>query len=288
MKLLFLGTGAGDFLACEDAQNTDANVVRARELGGRNLRDASQALLEPDILVDFYSDRQITRYEVDSEQIKHLLITHCHWDHFQPARIVEFAEQQPHRLQIYGNETAEAGLEFATFYQWETERGRFGSRGEDANLDFHAIRPGQTVTVGDARVTAVLANHHVDFDRRVIEERALNYVIERDGKTLFYGLDSSYVLPGTLELLKGYRFDAAVLDATFGHLEIDPAASGHHNFRMLQETIAEFRSCGIFGDETAVFGSHISLAHVPPHDDIVDEAARLGITLAFDGMRIEV
>ena len=228
--LLFLGTGAGDFLACEDAQNTDANVVRARELGGRNLRDASQALLEPDILVDFYSDRQITRFGVDSEQIKHLLITHCHWDHFQPARIIEFAERLPHRLQVYGNETAEAGLEFAGQYEWEEDRSRFKLRTGRANLDFHPIRPGQTLPVGEARVTAVLAHHHVDFERRVIEERALNYVIERGGKTLFYGLDSSYVFPGTLEFLKPYRFDAAVLDATFGHLPIDPAATGHHNF----------------------------------------------------------
>ena len=57
---------------------------------------------------------------------------------------------------------------------------------------------------------------------------------------------------------------------------------------MLQETIAGFRAGEMITDETAVFGSHISLAHVPPHDDIVDEAARLGITLAFDGMRVEV
>ena len=288
MQLLFLGTGAGDFRECKDQESSENHVIRARELGGRNLRDASQALLEPDILVDFYSGEQITRFGVERGRIEHLLITHCHWDHFQPARIIEFAEQQPHRLQVYGNETAETGLEFATMYEWGAERGRFGSRSGGANLDFHPIRPGQTMTVGDARVTAVLANHHVDFDRRTIEERALNYVIEQDGKTLFYGLDSSYVLPGTLEFLKAYRFDMAVFDATFGHLTIDPAATGHHNFRMLQETIEEFRAGGMISDETTVLGSHISLAHVPPHDEIVDEAVQLGITLAFDGMRVEV
>ena len=57
---------------------------------------------------------------------------------------------------------------------------------------------------------------------------------------------------------------------------------------MLRETIAEFRACGIVYDDTAVFGSHVSLAHVPPHEDIVDEATEIGITLAFDGMRVEV
>ena len=288
MQLLFLGTGAGDFLACEDAEKTDENVVRARELGGRNLRYASQALIEPDILIDFYSDRQIGKLGVEASDVRHLLITHCHWDHFQPARIVEFARRQPHQLAIYGNETAEAGIEFSSAYEWDGDRGRFRERTENPNFCFHAIRPGQTVAVADSCVTAVLANHHVDFDRRVIEERALNYVIERDGRTLFYGLDSSYVLSGTQEFLKRYHFDTAVFDATFGHLAIDPAATGHHNFLMLRETIAEFRACGIVHDDTAVFGSHVSLAHVPPHEDIVDEATEIGITLAFDGMRVEV
>lgn len=288
VQLVFLGTGAGDFRVCEDLENTDEYVLRARKLGGRNLRDASQALLDPDILVDFYSDQQILRFGIDTDEIRHLLITHCHGDHFQPARILEFARHLPHRLEVWGNETAEAGIEFASSYEWDDDRGRFIERVDDANLRFHLVRPDQTVSVGNASVTAVLANHHVDFDRRVIEERALNFVIEREGKTLFYGLDSSYVLRKTREFLKRYHFDAAVFDATFGHLVIDPAATGHHNFRMLQETIAEFRRDGVVTDETAVFGSHISLAHVPPHDDIQVEAAELGITLAFDGMRVEV
>ncbi len=288
MELWFLGTGAGDFEACQDPSNVEENVVKARKLGGRNLRDASQALLTPDILIDFYSDRQLVQQDVETNAVEHLLISHCHGDHFQPSRIVAFAEGLPERLNVYGNETAEAGLEFLSSYVWDEESSRFKHRTDDTNTLFHAIRPGQTLTMGDARVTAVLANHHVDSKRRVIEERALNYVIERDGKTLFYGLDTSYILPETLELLTGYRFDAVVLDATFGHLEIDPGASGHHNFVMLQETIADFRSHGIVTDETVVFGSHISLGHVQPHDEVVDEAADMGITLAYDGLRVNV
>ena len=288
MQILFLGTGAGDFRSLDDDDSANEHILRCRELGGRNLRHASQALLEPGMLIDFYSDEQLVQLQVALSDIRHLLITHCHWDHFQPHRILEFARQLPHPLEVYGNATAEAGLEFAATNTWDADRKRFCPRDEPDNLIFHLIGPGQSVAIDDATVTAVLANHRVDSDRRVIEERALNYVIERDGKTLFYGLDSSYTLPATLDFLRAYRFDMAVFDATFGHLEIDPAGSGHHNFAMLNETIAEFRGAGIVTDDTAFFGSHISLGYVPPHDDIADETARAGLTLAFDGLKVEV
>jgi len=288
MELWFLGTGAGDFRACEDPANEEEYVVRARELGGRNLRDASQALIAPEVLIDFHSDRQLVQQQVDTRRIKHLLITHCHWDHFRPAQILAFADSLPEALHVYGNETAEAGLEFASTYVWEAEEKRFAVRPGEANIVFHAIRPEQTLVVGSLQVTAVLANHHVNPETRVMEERALNYVVEENGRTLFYGLDSSTVLPGTMDSLASRRFDSIVLDATFGFLEIDRAKSGHHNFEMIQETVASLRSRGSLTEEAVVYGSHVSLERVPPHDDVVDEAAQMGITLAYDGLRVTV
>jgi|GEM_PF-3147082 hypothetical protein len=38
MEILFLGTGAGDFQAVDDAANESPYVVAARQRGGRNLR----------------------------------------------------------------------------------------------------------------------------------------------------------------------------------------------------------------------------------------------------------
>lgn len=287
MHIRFLGTGAGDFLLTDDEACSSENVLRIRKLGGRNLRYASQALIEPDILLDFYSDRQLRQLNIAACDIRHLLITHCHWDHFHPRHILEFARGLAMPLEVYGNETAEAGIEFAASYEWDG-KGRFCENTEEANVRFHRLIPGQTVTIGDAKVTALLANHHIHFENRTIEERALNYVIERDGRTLFYGLDTSYVLPGTLNRLQSFSLDLAVLDATFGYLRIDPATSGHLNFPMVQETLEEFRVKNIIDDRTAVFGSHISLDRVPAHDDIVAEVEKMGFTLAWDGLRAEV
>lgn len=286
--LLLLGTGGGDFPALDDPTNDTGNLPRVRQLGGRCLRHAAAAVLQPDILIDFYSDRQLTQFGVKAETIRHLLITHGHFDHFQPLAIMEIASRLAQPLEVYGNEMVGQALEFAATYRWDGELGKFSVRQTDSNIRFHLIEPGAGErAVGDAVVTPVLANHCIDKPMMIADQRALNYVLERDGKTVFYGLDSSYTLPRTLDVLRKFTFDVAVFDATFGDLDIDPAGSGHHNFRMLRETIAEFGDLGLITDDTTVLASHMSLAHVAPHDDIVEELAREGIVLAYDGMTID-
>jgi len=127
----------------------------------------------------------------------------------------------------------------------------------------------------------------IDKKHLIQQEQAFNYVFERDGKALFYGLDSSYVLPGTLEMLSSFQFDIAVFDATFGHLNIDPFGSGHQNFAMLEKTIAQFRQADLFKEKTALVAGHISHHQVEPYDEIVDELSEKGIILSYDGMMLE-
>ena len=115
-----------------------------------------------------------------------------------------------------------------------------------------------------------------------------NYVFERDGRAIFYGMDSSYTFPLTLEFLRRFKMDVAVLDVTFGRREIDPVKSGHHNIPMIKETIAEFREAGIFDDKTTIVASHMALAYAEPYDDLIDEMAAAGITLGYDGIELDV
>ncbi len=285
MKLLFLGTGAGDFPALDDATNESTHIAAARSAGGRNLRYASAALIGPDLLIDCHDTRQLKRFQGTTAAIRHLLITHGHWDHFQPRAVLELATDLEQPLPVYGTSVIGAALDFAAQHEWDEVQGRFRARAEAAPaLRLHSVEHGDRFEVGSARVTAVRASHMLDKGRLLIEQPALNYVIEQDGVTLFYGLDSSYLLPETLEVLAGFRLDAVVLDATFGEMAIDPALSGHMNFAMVAETMAELRTIGAITDSSAIILSHISLASVPPHDQIESDLARRGITLAYDGM----
>jgi hypothetical protein len=59
VQLLFLGTGAGDFQNLNDLTNHSPNVAAARQAGGRNLRYASAALIEPDLLIDCHDTSKL-------------------------------------------------------------------------------------------------------------------------------------------------------------------------------------------------------------------------------------
>jgi ribonuclease BN (tRNA processing enzyme) len=213
-----------------------------------------------------------------------LLITHGHWDHFQPLAVLELAAGMSQPLQVYGTPVIGAALAFAAEHVWDAVQGRFHARTETPNLCFHSVDHGACFEVGQVRVTPVRASHMLDKGRLLIEQPALNYLVEQDGVTVFYGLDSSYLLPETMKLLAGLHLDAVVLDATFGDRDIDPAQSGHMNFAMVAETVSELRAAGAINDDTATIVSHISLASVPPHDEIEADLASRGITLAYDGM----
>ena len=289
MKIQFLGTAAGDFPRLDNLEDKFAYLPRARELGGRNLRRPAQAVIFPDILIDFYDSRQLDCFGIAKESIKCLFVTHAHWDHCRPRGILEFAAELPHQLQVYGNRCVIDALKFADSYDFDSGNGRFTPRSGRADIGYHVLEPEQIAMVDDTTVAAVHANHGIDkSDNMLMDLACLNFVFERDGKAVFYGLDSSYPLPLTVDFLRRYRLDAAVFDATFGQWPIDVAKSGHHNLAMLIETTGEFRDAGIIDDESILLASHIALAEVKPHDDLVGDFVEAGITLAYDGLIIDV
>ena len=288
MSLIFLGTGAGDFPAQYQSTHDSEYLRRAVEMGGRNRRQGSALFLPPDTLIDFHDEQQLTRCNVGADQIRHLLFTHGHWDHFQPRAVLDLAAGTAATLHIYGSDKIRNALEFAASYCWDEQADNFRVREDVPAYHFHLLRPEQSILAGETRVTAVLSNHHIDKERLILEEQVLNYICQRHGKTFFYGLDSSYTLPLTLEFLQGFRFDAAVLDATFGYRDIDAFGSGHQNFSMMERTVEEFRSAGIIDARTRIVLSHISLQQVPPHDEIAADLQDRGFTLAHDGLVLQL
>ena len=289
-SIRLLGTGAADWMEDHECSDTcRLRCARINALGGKNKRRFCSMFIGPDTLVDFSRDTSeaLHEYHIEESAIRHLIITHGHHDHFRPLDILAFAARLPHPLTVYANEAVISALDFAACNRWNLSKGNFEENDADPNLQMRIVGPGQSFAVGDLNVTPFLANHMIDKTYSILEQMALNYVVQRDGQTLFYGLDSSFVLPRSFKALKCYRFDVAVFDATFGHLKIDQARSGHHNFAMLGETLAQFREADLFQEYAKIIASHISRCYVDPHDDIVDELAKQGITLAYDGMTID-
>ena len=84
MKIKYLGTAAveaipGPFCDCDICR-------KARELGGRELRGRSQALVDGKLLIEFNPDTfmNMFRFGFDLVHIRHCVVTHEHSDHFYP------------------------------------------------------------------------------------------------------------------------------------------------------------------------------------------------------------
>ena len=279
VSLLLLGTGAGD---------ANFGTPPAEGLPEKDVRRHISNYLAPDILIDFnhQTTDALNTFKVDAKEIRHLLISHGHYDHFQPVEILKFAESLPHPLRVYGNTMVRDALEFCCSNFFDTDSKRFIAKRSPFNVEIDVLKPGMSTTIGSMELTAVQGNHFMNAPHSIMEQQSLNFVIETGCRTIFYGLDSSYLLPDTRKILSGYRLHAAILDATFGPLEIDPARSGHLNWKMLDETIDELRQEGCVDDRTVLVADHISTGNVEPYGDIAEDLATKGITLAYDGLEL--
>ena len=275
----FLGTGAGD---------ANFGGPDTAQLSPKDLRRYACNYLTPDLLIDFnnHTPGALDEYGIDPSSIEYLFISHGHFDHFQPLEIIRFAASLPHPLKVYGSSMVVDALEFCRENLFDEESGRFVSPKGSYSLETVELAPGSRIVVGEVQVTAVLSSHSMNKAYNIMEEQALNFLIEVGGKKVFYGLDSSYMIPQTLALLTGIHLDLAIMDATFGPREIDPATSGHHNWVMLDETLAELRAAGCIDEETVIVADHLSCGNVGPHDEMAEEQELKGITVAYDGLTL--
>ena len=289
----FLGTGAAqanlevdEFLE-HAAKCRDGHCAEVARMQGKNIRHATSVLIGGDVLVDFYSDLTLRSCGIAATDIRHLVITHAHFDHFNPQSIWDFSLALPQMLHIYGNSIIREAMEFAAKYRFDTSTGRFHLRQQNASFRTTTVLPGKTFTIGKVKATPVLANHAMDKKYLLNAYQALNYVFEYDGRTIFYGMDSSYMLPESFEMLRQFQFDVCVFDATYGNCSVDPLVSGHQNFAMLLQTKKEFAEAGLLKPDTQIIANHLAVHEVEPHDTIAEGLAKQGIILAYDGMLLQ-
>jgi phosphoribosyl 1,2-cyclic phosphodiesterase len=283
VELTFLGTAASEgypvaFCAC-------ANCERARRLAGPNLRHRSAALLDGVLLLDLGPDVMAAALAlgVPLTDVRHCLLTHEHGDHLDASNLLSRSpacQVVAPRLGLYG--TAGALLRAASAVDHHLPPGGLLAPAvqERLNLALCPIAPGDAFAVGPYRVTAVPAAH----DPRLVP---LLYVIERDGRALFYATDTGPLPDAAWELLSawGGRLDAVVLDHTFGLAE---RSDGHNNGEQFEETIARLRAAGHLGDGCRIVAHHLGHHSNPDHETLARYAAGRGYEVAFDGLTVRV
>ncbi len=130
--------------------------------------------------------------------------------------------------------------------------------------------------VGKYKISAYAGNHGT-------AKETLHYIISDGEKSVFYGLDGAWLLYDEVTGIKDNRPDLAVLDCTVGEAEGDYRVFEHNNIRMvleMKQTLAPYV------DRFCI--SHMARTLHKPHAELSADMEKQGVTVAYDGLEIEI
>jgi phosphoribosyl 1,2-cyclic phosphate phosphodiesterase len=271
MKLTVLGSAAAEaipnpFCSCRVCET-------ARREGGVEVKGRAAAVIDDAILVDLGPDllASANRESIYLGNLKILLVTHRHSDHWLTQNLywrrMAFTPTPTASLAVYGPEDAMRDLtpEFA----------------ESANLTYEPVAAGDTWTVDDYQITAVPATHGGG------ELEPLLYVVEKEGRRLFYATDTAPLQEAAWSLLRSLGpMDLILLDATSGH---GSGGMAHHGMAQFIETRARMLDEGLIErDRTQLVAHHLSHNGRLTHREAVEAYGRHDVAVAYDGMVLTV
>ena len=277
MEIQYLGTASAEglpalFCSCEICK-------RAREAKGKELRTRTQALVDKKILIDLPPDTYMhsLKYSLELGQVRHLLITHSHMDHFFPVELIHRHEHFGHYaegiLQVYGNEAAEKAFYDAVLID------RFRVHPLDDAVRFVRIEPFADFMADGYHMIPIPADH----DRR---ETCFIYVIEKNGKCLLYGHDTGMNLSQEAwDCIIGRTYDLISLDATMGK---NHSEGYHMGLPDALEMVRRLKEQGCIRPDTVKVINHFSHNGKMTHEELEIFAEEHGLTAAYDGMKVRM
>ena len=155
---------------------------------------------------------------------------------------------------------------------------RVGDRLELCAMEVHQVEPFREIG-GRRDALRGRFRNHADGDGH-----ALTYIIQREGKTFLYALDTGWFLPESYAEIARHRYDLVIIEGTFG---FGVESEQHMNFRKLEEVRRLFEKDGLLKPGAPFVASHICPHFTPVHDEAAPLVAEKGITLAYDGMTVE-
>jgi phosphoribosyl 1,2-cyclic phosphate phosphodiesterase len=269
MRLTFLGTGAGEgypdiFCECE-------RCCEARMLGGRNLRLRSSLLVNDDLLLDFGPDLVASAHKchVSLSTIRTILVTHGHGDHFDKGNLVfrraGMTGIRPPRLKI-----------FAASDVVQTIQEAFSNL-DDILTDVQPVAPFDQWEHNGYCFASYQAFH----DERI---QCQFYSVDDGKHHLLYATDTSTFPEATWNALASERFDVIILEETMGPGE----SSRHMNSQNFLAHYRQFQEAKMLRQGGRVYATHIGHNWNPTHDKVAQVLEPHGITVAYDGLVIEL
>lgn len=123
-------------------------------------------------------------------------------------------------------------------------------------------------------VTALVGNHSIPVQ---------HFIIEKEGRKLFYGLDSAWLMYEEIQAIIEKKIDFAVFDATIGFIDGDYRIFEHCSTNMvieMKKSLSEHISRFCI--------SHMAKTLHTDHKTLSDEMKKYNIETAFDGFCTEI
>lgn len=277
MKIKYYGTGASEgipslFCKCKVCTEAIKN-------GGRDIRSRSQALIDDKILVDFPPDTfmHIVRDGLDLQSIHTCIVTHSHSDHLytsdiwaRKTMVSPVLDDEGTPLTFYATSVGYEQInDLVTAHDLDKEK----------RVEAVLIKAFEPFEAEGYRITPIRADHSPNTD-------PVLFIIEKDGKAIFYGNDTGRLPEETVEYLKkcGKHFDLVSLDCTNGFGKGDKF---HMNFAACCDTRDMLCGFGLCDESTKWVLTHLCHNCGGSRQELEAEAERLGFTAAYDSLILE-
>jgi phosphoribosyl 1,2-cyclic phosphate phosphodiesterase len=272
--VVFLGTGAADIQAPDGCHCPNCTYIR--EHGQRNRRRYSSLYIDPGLVIDFSTTGMsgLKAAGIVAADVKCLLITHAHEDHFDAPAIVKLAEERAKKihepLPVFGNAAVIAAL-----------RKHLASLGRSVPIAPTELTAYREFTAAGWTCTPLLANHDPS-------QQCLFYVLTKGDRGVLYATDTTWFPVHTFNTIASKKLDLAIVEGTFGP-QTDPRyLIGHMTFafdRLIRQWLIDTKTLRPGGTFAL---THLSLHWVPPYDSIVEPLGKEGIVISYDGLRLPI
>ncbi len=255
INIRFLGTGS-------------LGSVRPKNKLSKEYRRFSTLLIDERIIIDPSEDI----FELEESfmlsglyrGVDSVLITHSHLDHFSISAIEQLASHG--EISVYATEAICEALSGIP------------------RVNARIIYPFSRFFVGKFEIIALPSNHITENPA----ETALNFLLRAE-KTVFYGLDGSFINPSAFEILKEIKLDLCILECALGLSQASPSLVYHNNLDTVLRTKQVLISAGCADDSTKFVISHIPTAKRKNiHEELTLAIGDEPIRIAYDGYYIGI
>ena len=249
MKIRMLGTGYGE---CKLKKRT------SKEYRGRG-----GVIVDDTLLIDAPSDLLSVADELAmSDMLKtvtDIIISHSHEGHFCPEVIDKMAKKR--KIRVYGSREVLVQLS------------------DNPNIIKYEIGVFMQFAVGSYYIATLPSNHSTAN----LSEECFNFLITGD-RCLLYALDGGWINGRAWNVLKLVKLDAVICDAALEMEEASEKNLYHNDLGTLARIKSIYEQNGVTNEKTRFILSHIPTdKRREIHEELTPVAAKMGMTVAYDG-----